>query len=276
MAHISIGPLTGRNNDADDERMKAPAALAFLFLLLVPPVASAVPAHWVPGPNLTWQMQFSGRIDLSVAADAYEVDMFETSAHTVSHLHDRGRRAVCYINAGAWEDWRPDAALYPSALKGKALDGWPGERWLDIRRLDVLGPILADRVAQCAQKGFDGVEFDNVDGVSNDTGFALTDDDQLAFNRWLAQTAHDHQLAVGLKNTLGFAVQLEPAFDFAIVEQCFQYHECNLTRPFVDAGKPVLDIEYSRPRSQFCGKADQLGMFAMRKHLRLDAWRRSC
>ena len=185
--------------------MKASVAVAALLILLAVHTARAAPAHWIPGSNLTWQMQFSGRIDLSVAADAYDLDMFETSARTVGKLHSRGRKAVCYINAGAWENWRPDADLYPSAVKGKALDGWPGERWLDIRRLDVLGPILTDRVAQCEQKGFDGVEFDNVDGYSNDTGFALSADDQLAFNRWLAQAAHDHGLAVGLKNALGFA-----------------------------------------------------------------------
>jgi hypothetical protein len=194
----------------------------------------------------------------------------------VRALHGNGRRAVCYINAGAWESWRPDADRYPAVVKGRGLDGWPGERWLDIRRLDVLAPILADRIGRCRAKGFDGVEFDNVDGYQNATGFNLSRSDQLTFNRWLAGAAHAHGLAVGLKNALGIAQELEPDFDFAIVEQCFFYRECGLTKPFRDAKKSVVVIEYELPRSSFCSEAARLGISAMRKRLALDAWRRSC
>jgi hypothetical protein len=183
---------------------------------------------------------------------------------------------VCYIDAGSWEKWRPDADRYPPSVKGKQMDGWPGERWLDIRRIDLIGPIIEDRVAMCAAKGFDGVEFDNVDGYSNKTGFSLTASDQLAFDRWLADRAHAHGLAVGLKNTPSLARQLEPKFDFAIVEQCVQYRECAAFAAFLEAHKPVLDIEYSVKPATFCPRAEHLGLFAMRKHLELDAWRKTC
>ena len=199
-------------------------------------------------------MQFSGRIDKSVKADAYDIDAFETSAPLVAKLHDLGRHLVCYIDAGSWEKGRPDADRYPASVKGKAMAGWPGERWLDIRQVDVLAPILEDRIAMCAAKCFDGVEFDNVDGYSNKTGFPLTAQDQLAFDRWLADTAHADGLAVGLKNTPSLAKQLEPSFDFSIVEQCVQYRECGSFTPFLDAGEPVLDIEYSVRPSAFCPK----------------------
>ena len=225
---------------------------------------------------LTWQIQFTGRIDRTVDVAAFDLDVFDTPARLVSRLQAQGRHVVCYINAGAWENWRTDADEYPAAVKGKPLDGWPGERWLDIRRIDVLGPIISDRLDICAAKGFDAVEFDNVDGYSNSTGFLLTADDQLAFDRWLADDAHAHGLGVGLKNTLSLADQLEPRFDFAILEQCFQYRECNLVQPFLSADKPVLDVEYKLARSQFCTKASNLGLFAMRKRLELDAWRRVC
>lgn len=231
---------------------------------------------WQPRGGISWQMQFSGRIDRSVVADAYDIDAFESSANLVAKLHGQGRHVVCYIDAGSWENWRPDADRYPASVKGKTMDGWPNERWLDIRRIDLIGPIIEDRVAMCAAKGFDGVEFDNVDGYSNKTGFPLTADDQLAFDRWLADTAHAHGLAVGLKNTPSLAAQLEPKFDFAVVEQCVQYRECAAFAPFVDADKPVLDIEYSVRPATFCPKASRLDIFAMRKHLELDAWRKTC
>jgi hypothetical protein len=225
---------------------------------------------------MTWQVQFTGRIDKTVGADVFDLDAFDTTARLVRALHLRGKRVVCYVNAGAWEDWRPDAARYPEATKGSSLEGWPGERWLDIRRLDLLAPILADRVELCRSRGFDGIEFDNVDGYANASGFDLSEADQLAFNRWLATAAHGRGLAVGLKNALELVVELEPDFDFAIVEQCFAYRECQLTRPFVHAGKPVLDIEYRLARRAFCSRAKRLGIEAMRKHVELDAWRRAC
>ena len=144
------------------------------------------------------------------------------------------------------------------------MDGWPGERWLDIRQINLLAPILTDRIAMCAAKGFDGVEFDNVDGYSNNSGFPLMADDQLAFDRWLADAGHAHGLAVGLKNTPSLAAQLEPKFDFAIVEQCVQYRECGAFKPFLQASKPMLDIEYSVGLRTACAKAAQLEFFAMR------------
>jgi hypothetical protein len=238
--------------------------------------AAAAQGRWTPNGSPAWQVQFAGLIDLTVRADIFDLDAFDTGRRVVRRLHQSGRHAVCYINAGAWEKWRPDASRYPENVRGRPLDGWPGERWLDVRRIDVLGPIIQDRLAMCRAKGFDGVEFDNVDGYANATGFPLTAHDQLVFDRWLADAAHAAGLAVGLKNTLGLAGRLEPRFDFAILEQCFEYRECGRARPFLDAGKPVLDIEYSRRRGQFCDRARALGLFAMRKHLALGAWRRAC
>jgi len=255
-----------------------PLVAVLLALVAVAQFTPAVQAAtwWQPHGVLSWQMQFSGRIDTAVVAGAYDIDAFETSAALVTKLHNLGRHVVCYIDAGSWENGRPDAGDYPAAVKGKTMDGWPSERWLDIRRIDVLGPILDNRIAMCAARGFDGVEFDNVDGYSNDTGFPLTASDQLTFDRWLANAAHAHGLSVGLKNTPSLAVQLEPSFDFAIVEQCVQYRECSSFAPFLNAKKPMLDIEYSRSPTEFCAKAAKLGFFAMKKRLELTAWRRIC
>ena len=257
--------------------MKLIALALLLPALAVLGAGSANAASWwQPTDGLSWQMQFTGRIDKSVLAETYDIDAFESSATLVAKLHRQGRHVVCYIDAGSWENFRPDADRYPASVKGKVLDGWPAERWLDIHRIDVLGPILEDRVSMCASKGFDGVEFDNVDGYSNQTGFPLTADDQLAFDHWLASKAHAHGLAVGLKNTPSLASQLEPSFDFAIVEQCVQYRECGSFAPFLGADKPVLDIEYSVGVRAMCSTTQHLGIFGMRKHLELDAWRKTC
>jgi hypothetical protein len=231
---------------------------------------------WRPSARTTWQWQLSGRLDLSVAAQMYDIDAVDTPARTVARLHARGRRAVCYLSAGSYERGRPDAGSFPAAVLGRPLEGWPGERWLDIRRLDVLGPIMERRLDLCRRKGFDGVEADNVDGYTNRTGFPLTGAQQLAYNRFLARAAHARGLAIGLKNDLGQVRALEPHFDFAVNEQCFQFDECDRLRPFVRAGKPVFAVEYELAPGAFCARAKRLGFMAMRKRLDLDAWRAPC
>jgi hypothetical protein len=251
-------------------------ALAATLLALVPASAGAPGERWRPGAGLGWQIQLQGRPDLSVRAAVYELDGVDVTAAVVSRLHGAGRRAVCYVNAGAWEAWRPDARRFPRRVIGAPLEDWPGERWLDVRRLDVVLPLVRARFRACREKGFDAVDPDNVAGYRNRTGFPLTAADQLRFNRALARAAHELGLSVALKNDLGQARSLVGDFDFAVVEQCFEYDECELVLPFVRAGKAVFAIEYRLPRARFCARARALGIVAVRKRLDLRAWREAC
>jgi hypothetical protein len=52
--------------------------------------------------------------------------------------------------------------------------------------------------------------------------------------------------------------------------------ECPIYSPFVAAGKPVFDIEYSRAPSAFCPVAAKLHFAIIGKHLALDAYRTHC
>jgi hypothetical protein len=240
------------------------------------PAPAAAPVVWRPAPGVSWQWQLSGPLDLSVDAALYDVDLFDTPAATVADLHARGRQVVCYLDAGTYEPGRPDSAAFPDAVLGAGVEGWPGERWLDIRRLDVLGPILERRLDLCREKGFDGVEPDNVDAYANRSGFPLRAGDQLTFNRFLAAAAHARGLSVGLKNDLDQAAALEPDFDWALDEQCYQYRECDALQPFARAGKAVLIAEYELAPAAFCPQARAAGYSAIRKRLELDAWREPC
>src|SRR5690242_3285433 len=93
---------------------------------------AAHPALWRPSPSTTWQWQLTSPVDTSVPAQMYDVDLFDTPRRVVSALRARGRRAVCYVSAGSLERWRPDARRFPRAVVGRPLQGWPGERWLDV------------------------------------------------------------------------------------------------------------------------------------------------
>ncbi|MFE7516238.1 endo alpha-1,4 polygalactosaminidase [Streptomyces sp. NPDC057540] len=231
--------------------------------------------HWRPAPGLGWQWQLSGRLDPAVDVPVYDIDGFDHPASAVADLHRRGRKVICYLSTGAWEDFRPDAGRFPKALLGEG-NGWKGEKWLDIRRTDVLGPLMAERLDMCRDKGFDAVEPDNMDGYRNRTGFPLTAADQLRYNRLIASMAHDRGLAVGLKNDLDQIPQLLPDFDFAVNEQCAQYDECGRLAPFTAAGKAVFHVEYELSTAEFCPQAKKLRLSSLRKRYELDAWRQPC
>lgn len=231
---------------------------------------------WVPPVSTPWQWQLTGSIDQTVDVPMYDIDLFDNSAAVVAALHAQGRKVVCYISAGTWENWRPDAAAFPAAVLGSKVSGWAGEQWLDIRRIDLLGPIIGARMDLCKQKGFDAIEPDNVDGYANGSGFPLTAQDQLTYNVWLASAAHARGLSVGLKNDLDQVQQLVSYFDWALNEQCFEYSECNLLAPFTKAGKAVFEVEYTLATTAFCPQAVALGFNSMKKNLNLDATRTAC
>jgi len=241
--------------------------------------SSAVP-RWRPAPGQTWQWQLAGLpVDLRIEADIYDVDLFEAPAEVIAELHARGRRAICYLSAGSFEEWRPDAESFPRELIGRAYAGWPGEWWLDIRQLEVLAPILKARLDLCRAKGFDGVETDNLDGYQAATGFALTAQDQLRFNRWLAAEAHARGLSIGLKNDPEQVMDLADDFDWALVEDCFAQGWCEAMAPFAAQGKLVVAVEYTDSVVDWpgaCSQARSLGFSILLKNRELDAWRGLC
>ncbi|WP_327366974.1 endo alpha-1,4 polygalactosaminidase [Streptomyces sp. NBC_01217] len=257
---------------------RLPVTVLILLALLTGCTAAPEPAaghSWRPEPGTGWQWQLSGRLDPTVDVPVYDIDGFEHEASAVADLHRRGRKVICYLSTGAWEEFRPDAGKFPASVRGKG-NGWAGERWLDIRRTEVLEPLMEARIAMCAKKGFDAVEPDNMDGYRNRTGFPLTAADQLRYNRLIARIAHRHELAVGLKNDLGQIPELEPDFDFAVNEQCAQYEECEALTPFVKAGKAVFHVEYELPVARFCARSKRLGLSSLRKRYELGVWRQEC
>jgi hypothetical protein len=233
---------------------------------------AAAAGRWHPAPTTApWQWQLQGRIDYSVPAGVYEIDGFDNSAKVVAHLHALGRKVICYLDVGSWESYRPDRNAFPKAVIGKRYQGFPDERWMDIRKIHLLAKPLERRFDICKRKGFDAVEPDNVNGFTNPTGFPLTASDQLRFNHWVARQVHLRGMSVALKNDPEQAKQLAGDFDFAVVEQCFQYDECGRFSPFVDAGKAVFEAEYEIDPGKYCDRAKALDFSSIRKSYALTA-----
>lgn len=262
-----------------------------------------------PPPNARWQYQLeaarrgherTGRINVGICrppADGgacvrpvvIDFDPYldergvtpDTTLNTkaVDALHERGGYAVCYVDAGSIERYRPDFDQFKrwDRRHGGTLLGnpfskrFPNEYWANIGGAEqraFLLKMMDARTAKCEQAGFDAVEYDVVaahESGKRVTGFAVSAADQLTYNRGLAAIGHEHGLAVGLKNDLSQARQLVGDFDFAINEECAGYNECRLLKPFVAAGKPVFHVEYTLPPRRFCPEGDRLGFNSIKK-----------
>lgn len=219
---------------------------------------------WSPTPGTSWQWQLSGTIDTTLDVSMYDVDLFDAPDAKLQALQADGRTVICYFSAGSWEDWRDDAGEFPSQAIGAGLDGWEGESWLDVMDPTVRS-LMEDRLDLAVARGCDGVEPDNVDGYANRNGLGLNATEQLDYNRFLADSAHERGLSVGLKNDLDQLEELEPWFDWGLNEECASFNECGLLSAFTGAGKAVFHVEYvddwgdaEAMATEVCGVGPQL------------------
>jgi hypothetical protein len=135
------------------------------------------------------------------------------------------RDRICYFST-QYEEWRPDKKDFPKEALGKPLGSWPGERWVDYRNPKVKA-LLLKRMDMAKDKGCRGIDPDNVDGHTTNTGFKLNASDQKTFIKWLATEARKRKLTIGLKNSSETAKSLSQYVDFHVVEECTKYKECD-------------------------------------------------
>ena len=247
-----------------------------IFNSTVKPIISG--SWYKPNTNTSWQWQLQGDINTAYDVELYDIDLFDSKKSLIKSLKNDGKKVICYFSAGSYENWREDKDKFPKEALGKDIDGWEGEKWLDISN-EKLAPIMRARLDLAIQKGCDGVEPDNIDGYTNNTGFDLSADDQLAYNKFIANEARKRGLSVGLKNDLDQIVELEPYYDFSLNEQCHKYNECDKMQAFIDANKPVFNAEYNNnnERDTICADAIVLKFKTLILPLDLDdSFRYSC
>lgn len=245
---------------------------------------------WQPPPGTTWQWQLVGAVDPdALAVEMVDLDLFDARPGQVNdgvidRLHANGIVAICYVDTGAWESYRPDAGRFPRSVIGRKTyasngDPWVGERWLDIRRRSwsKFAYLMWRRLDLAVRLGCDGVEPDQNNPWGNAPGFPITKADQEAWYLKVAKEAHRRGLSVGMKNGVETVnARTVAAFDWALNEECFQYVECGRMMPFVRAGKAVFQTEYVGDPAAFCPKALARSFSTLKKHLGLGAWRVAC
>ncbi len=273
---ITLTFLVGCGNNSSSSQNREPK----IFNVSVVPYT--IGTWYKPIINTSWQWQLQGNINTTYNVEIYDIDLFDSNVSLIQSLKNDGKKVICYFSAGSWENWRSDKDGFPQSILGNNMDGWEGEKWLDISNED-LAPIMRARLDLAVQKGCDGVEPDNMDGYINNTGFSLSANDQLAYNKFIANEARKRGLSVGLKNDLEQITELEPYYDFSVNEQCHVSNTCDKMQPFIDNNKPVLNAEYlqdyidNNERDNMCANSITLKFKTLVLPLNLDdSFRYSC
>jgi hypothetical protein len=232
-----------------------------LAAALIAAAALAAPlaeAYAPPPANAVFDYQIGGDYPPAPEVEVVSRDWFSGSPA------GGGIYSICYVNgfqtqADERGADRPDEHRnWPRSLVLERLGddpNWGGEYLVDLRsgvKRRRASRWVGQMIEGCAAKGYDAVEFDNLDSWTRFDGTPLARrvpfgrGDAVAYAELLADRTHALDLAVAQKNT----VQLKPAqvaevgFDFAIAEQCARYRECHRYRRLF--GDMVIDIEYRR------------------------------
>jgi hypothetical protein len=225
------------------------------------------------GPEFQWELDHplnvnsaldtgSGAVNAlghrSGVTTVFDIDGIINPASTVTALHELNDKAICYIEVGAAGNYYSAAMedlpvtyyrqLSQAGDLGSAEPGYP-ESYLNINAPSTVRIIEAMIKQQCAAKRFDAVEPDIDDSYTDSTGFSITEQENLRYDRTLGAYAHSLGLAWGQKNGDNdpeFSQALEPTTDFLLDEECNYFQTCGIvTPPYVRAGKLVLNAEYT-------------------------------
>ena len=282
-AHVAaqqqmVGAAIARASSVNSAGLQDPSDPYHAMLPMVIDIkASTSTGLWKPTPEepIHWHWQLSTNFsyprDVLPNVTVYDIDGEYASATTVAQLHALGPnvKVICYIDAGVYEDYRSDADRFPKSVIGNPDQGWAGSYWLDIRQIDILLPIMQDRVQHwCKDKGFDAVEPDETEVWSNNSGFPITKAQNNPYTIAIAEMAHSLGLSGGLKGNSTEAPELWEYFDWSLNEECWQYNECsNLRDSFLANGKAVFNIEYDANPN--CTQANAWHMNSAKRDLNL-------
>ncbi len=221
-------------------------------------------AVWKPAQQTRWQWVLSGKADTSELSrfDMYDIDLTDaipsnmtqqvtwangytttvtwpkgSNAGIIASLKASGKKVVCYMDTGAFEDYEPDASLFPGkwgtnnnirtvgyngppeyqnidVLGGDSEDSsggtFNGEYWLDIREASwkYFAPIMWARLDLAKSIGCDGVEGDQNNSYGNDTTFGVNEQISLRWYREFFYQTHQRGMAAIAKNGVEIAEEM--------------------------------------------------------------------
>eukprot|EP00903_Cladosiphon_okamuranus_P020129 g18483.t1 len=253
-------------------------------------VPEAASSWYQPVLGTAWEWQIDGKPipGGNGPGSLYDVELYDIdysySSAVIADLQRKGKKVMCYVSAGTSEDFRDDINLFPEAVKGGIVsfgegDTFPDEKWLDLRRLDLVAPIMLERLDIMQAKGCDAVEWDNADLPVHDLGLNAGEVSlsvQIAYNAWIAAQTHARGMGVAMKNNNEAAAFHVDDYDMVVNEECWINGNCNNYWPWIKADKPILNTEYFTARCMYCTQANLMDLSTIKKVPDLTSCRADC
>ena len=227
-------------------RRLAVAALSAAALLVgVCASAGSAASYALPPANGQFDYQIGGAYAPSSTVKIVDRDRLEAPA--------AGKYDVCYVNAfqtqpddASWWKTNHDDLLLKKANGSYVVDSAWNEMLLDTStaaKRTALLAIVGGWIDGCKASGYHAIEPDNLDSYSR-SAKRLTKQNNIDFAKLLVARAHADGLAIAQKNDSSIAPNGKSiGFDFAIVEECQVYDECDeFTATY---GAQVYEIEYT-------------------------------
>jgi hypothetical protein len=203
------------------------------------------PSWTLPPANGRFDYQIGGVYTPLASVAVVDRDWHESPAPAVYN--------ICYVNAFQtqpeeatwWHTNHPELLLTENGAEVTD-PNWPGEIVLDTStatKREAIAAIVGGWMDACKAHGFLAVEPDNLDSWTRSNDL-LTQADNVEMAKLLADRAHAAGLAIAQKNTSELLpYRTEIGFDFAIVEECQPWGDCDA---FTTAyGARWYEVEYS-------------------------------
>jgi hypothetical protein len=153
---------------------------------------------------------------------------------------------VIYFNAGAWENFRIYLQPYPKEVIGKNMNGWEGEKWLNISDGRVFSTLVKniEDVVQKIKIAYPNwvpkIDLDNLDSYNQKTGFKIDKVDQIRYINEIVSWFHKRfDGGVCVRNCEEIIGEIHP--DAVLCEQGIQD---NFLLNYANCDYPIFDIEY--------------------------------
>ena len=235
------------------------AAVLGASLFVIVPVASAK-SMWIPTQGLRWQYQLQGKLKTNlcvvpksggacVRPNVYDVDLYAPDGVTpntaaVAAIHAIGAHAVCYVDAGTWEDFRPDAGAVPRVGQGPAQRLARGAL---ARHQGHRGPACPSSPPgwRSAQRPASTLWTSTTStGTPTRRDSRSPPPNSSPSTRISPPSPTPMACRWASRTTSTSWASSRARFDFAVNEQCAQFNECDAYDGWTAAGKAVVEVEY--------------------------------
>ncbi len=213
----------------------------------------------IPVYNQAYQENFEAdKIStiLSTAKNGYVLlDPFQDGVTDhVAAIQANGNQVGAYISIGTGETYREDYEQIKPYLVATPWGEWPDEFFIKETTTGVL-EVMKARIDKIAARGFDWVEFDNMDWAFDDEsratyGIIATETDGAAYYQELCDYVHSKGMKCMAKN------RVEDATDFdGVLYESYSdeknWWDQSGAQSFLDAGKLVIINHYNE---KSCGE----------------------